>query len=282
MAENLNNTAASAVFICGRFLQSDHYRVIREHGTNDWLMTYTSAGQGVYRLHGKSFHADPGDLLVLQPGAPHDYATAPGQLWEFDWVHCSLSQSMLAKLQLPEPAPGLWKIHVGDSYLGERVSGAFQRMIADSRGAEPFAAELASQALTEIMLLLAGKSATFNGRKLDSRVSETLHRMAERMAEPLHIEQLARQAGLSVSRLSHLFKEQTGQSVMEALTALRLRQAAKLLEFTDRRIAEIAGDVGFQSPFYFTERFTSFYGISPSGYRKRIEENKDRYDFRNE
>lgn len=279
MAENLNNTAASAVLICDRFQQPDHYRVVRERGTNDWLMTYTSAGQGVYRINGKTFQAGPGDLFVLQPGVPHDYATVPGQIWEFDWVHCSLSQSMLTKLQLPEPQPGLWTIHVGDSYLGERIADAFRRMIADSRGAEPFAAELASQALTEILLLLAGKSARNNGRKLDSRVSETLHRMAERMSEPHHIEALARQAGLSASRLSHLFKEQTGQSVMEALTALRLRQAAKLLEFTDRRIAEIAGDVGFQSPYYFTERFTSFYGISPSGYRKRIEENKSRYDF---
>ena len=57
---------------------------------------------------------------------------------------------------------------------------------------------------------------------------------------------------------------------MAALLSFRLRQSARLLEFTNRSISEVAGDVGFSSPFYFTKQFTAFYGMNPRDFRKQI------------
>jgi transcriptional regulator GlxA family with amidase domain len=70
--------------------------------------------------------------------------------------------------------------------------------------------------------------------------------------------------------VAHLFKEATGESIMATLLKLRLSQARRLLEFTNRPVGEIARSVGFQSSFHFSRQFKSFYGLSPQIYRKEI------------
>lgn len=57
---------------------------------------------------------------------------------------------------------------------------------------------------------------------------------------------------------------------METLLKFRLKQAEKKLTFTDRTVTEIALEVGFNSPDYFTRQFVKYYGVSPTQYRKSL------------
>jgi AraC family transcriptional regulator of arabinose operon len=92
--------------------------------------------------------------------------------------------------------------------------------------------------------------------------------LSQRYPEPLSVAGLAGLVGLSPSRLTHLFKETVGASIVQTVLQLRLRQAARLLEFTDLTVAEIAAQVGFESAFYFSRQFKAHYGVSPSTYRE--------------
>src|SRR5205807_3225926 len=78
---------------------------------------------------------------------------------------------------------------------------------------------------------------------------------------------LAREVDLSPSRLAHLFKQELGDSVTNTVLILRLRRAARLLEYTSRRVGAIAEDVGFSSAFYFSRQFHRHFGLSPRAYR---------------
>ena len=49
-----------------------------------------------------------------------------------------------------------------------------------------------------------------------------------------------------------------------------MRQAARLLAFTTRDVDEIAGDVGFNSAFYFSRQFHRRFGMSPRAYRATL------------
>jgi AraC family transcriptional regulator of arabinose operon len=131
---------------------------------------------------------------------------------------------------------------------------------------------LAYLALEEIMVLLAHQSGREQGHAaLDPRVEEVRRLLLLNMQDQHTIPLLAERVRLSPSRLAHLFKEQTGHSIMEMLVQIRLRHGARQLEYTSRPIAEVAEDVGFQSPFYFTKQFTAAYGMSPSAYRKEAQ-----------
>jgi len=62
------------------------------------------------------------------------------------------------------------------------------------------------------------------------------------------------------------------------LETQRLRRARELLEHTVFRLAEIAGKVGFSSPFYLSLRFKKQFEISPRDYRRQ--KKAERHPFR--
>lgn len=85
----------------------------------------------------------------------------------------------------------------------------------------------------------------------------------------LTIEQIAGEVYLSASRLSVLFKQETGQTVNDYLTDLRISQAIHLLENSRFKIYEIAEKVGYKSSQYFSQIFSQRTGHKPIHFRQR-------------
>jgi AraC family transcriptional regulator of arabinose operon len=173
-------------------------------------------------------------------------------------------------LAFPAEGKGLRRLHVADLAARERIEKAFFRCYGDTRsGSGGMAEELALNALEEVILLAAREQAlSARERPLSPGIRRAVERMAEQLAGEHSVEELARLAGLSASRFAHRFKEETGDSAIAYLLKLRLRQAARLLEFSGRSVKEVAGDVGFESPFYFSRQFKKHYSLSPREYQK--------------
>jgi AraC-like DNA-binding protein len=89
-----------------------------------------------------------------------------------------------------------------------------------------------------------------------------------RFAEPLEVSDLARAAGLSQSHFSRVFRSAFGLSPHAYLLTRRLERAASMLRSTDRSVADICMEVGFQSVGSFTTSFTRMFGKSPTAYRE--------------
>jgi AraC-like DNA-binding protein len=68
--------------------------------------------------------------------------------------------------------------------------------------------------------------------------------------------------------------ELTGETPAEYVRSFRLEKAAILLEKSHLTIAEIAYEVGFSTPSYFTRAFKAKYKSSPSEYAGRKEKQK--------
>lgn len=83
----------------------------------------------------------------------------------------------------------------------------------------------------------------------------------------LNVERVGEEMGLSRVQLYRKVKALTGQSPVELLRTARLQRGRRLLETTDRSISEIAYDVGFTSPSYFTKCFKDEFGKSPNELR---------------
>jgi YesN/AraC family two-component response regulator len=77
---------------------------------------------------------------------------------------------------------------------------------------------------------------------------------------------------MSVSRsvLKKKISVLTGDSPAELIKRIRLSAAAKLIEQASGNISEIALEVGFTNPAYFSECFRKQFGISPSQYHQTI------------
>jgi len=257
------------ILVADRFVQSAEYSVTRPQGTHDWLITYTVAGSGRYRLAGQTFVCKAGDLLLLEPGTMHHYATEQtGEAWTFYWSHFWPREEWATWLQLQELTRGLRMISLKDEPVQRRLVACWERLITDSHGVTMWQRALALNALEEILILLAQQKARSGTSAYDSRVEKVLQQLNQQFHEPMNVDALAASVALSPSRLAHLFKAQVGESIIATLLDIRLRQAARLLLFTSLTIEEVAKQVGFQSIFYFSRRFKQCYGLSPSAYRQ--------------
>ena len=95
----------------------------------------------------------------------------------------------------------------------------------------------------------------------------------ERVLQAIHadpsqdISALAVLASLSVSRLSHLFKLQTGCRLRSYLVACRLDLAARHLQSSEASVKETSYTVGYRHPPSFARAFHARFGCSPKEYR---------------
>jgi AraC-like DNA-binding protein len=83
-------------------------------------------------------------------------------------------------------------------------------------------------------------------------------------------------ANVSLSYFSQIFKEETGKTFVEYLTEVRMDKAKELLRSTDRMLYDIAEQVGYENPAYFTVAFKKQVGLSPRDYRKQFGKGADR------
>lgn len=73
--------------------------------------------------------------------------------------------------------------------------------------------------------------------------------------------------GINEKYLGRLFKENTGLSFSDYRNKMRLNEAAYILRNSDLKIIDIALSVGYDNVSYFSKKFRSEYGISPTEYR---------------
>jgi AraC family transcriptional regulator, arabinose operon regulatory protein len=249
----------------GHFDENDTYRTRRPKGMSDWLIVYTLSGEGYFRTPTGEKRCGAGQIGLLRSGVPHEYGTMPGQRWNFFWAH-------FQKLSETEYLPQVEVlIHsLPDGYLRKRIYRTFQNLLHDSWDQSGFWNILCENSLREILLLIAQRL----DKKLDPRIEQTLQLLTRSMKEEIRIDDLAKAVGLSSSRLSHLFKQEMGESVVEYFNHMRLRQAALLMEHMCRTATDASLDAGFNNYNHFAALFRKSYGISPRVYMKRLKESE--------
>ncbi|HOV38907.1 MAG TPA: helix-turn-helix domain-containing protein, partial [Spirochaetales bacterium] len=91
----------------------------------------------------------------------------------------------------------------------------------------------------------------------------------ENYQSPLSYKDVARAVFISPSYFLSLFKRETGTTFVDYLTAVRIEKAKHTLLTTDLSITQIAYDLGFNNPNYFSNIFRKIVGVPASEYRKR-------------
>ena len=74
---------------------------------------------------------------------------------------------------------------------------------------------------------------------------------------------------MSAAYFSTVFSQTTGQSFISYLTAMRMEKAKELLTSTNMKLADIALEIGYSEPNYFSHVFRKTVGVTPKEYRHR-------------
>lgn len=249
---------------------------------HDFLeFSYVVDGSGAETIDGVSHPMVPGTFTFILPYQVHELFTDPGSTLVL--YNCNFGMDLLYESGMSggfgELFAGLDDLPAYARFRGEAMDEMRSRMEAmhrESQSAERWRDTLLKAMLTETLVRFdryrqrtAEPGPSRPPRSGKSSVWPVIHYIHNNYQEELTLTELARRFSLSVSRMSEVIKEATGQTFVRFLHDLRVRQAGSLLVSTDMSVTDIAHEVGFGSYKTFARMFKETKGVAPTDYRKR-------------
>ncbi len=96
-----------------------------------------------------------------------------------------------------------------------------------------------------------------------SRIRRAIRSIRERYAEPLEIEQLAKEVAMSPTSFHRHFRAATAMSPLQYQKQIRLQQARSRLMTNGADVAKVGFSVGYDSPSQFSREYARFFGAPP-------------------
>jgi AraC-like DNA-binding protein len=103
-------------------------------------------------------------------------------------------------------------------------------------------------------------------------IARAIERLRQDFDQPLRVENLARELGMSVSGLRHHFKAVTALSPLQFQKRLRLLEARRLMLGEDFDAASAAYRVGYRDASHFNREYKSLFGVPPMRDVQRLRE----------
>ena len=245
-----------------------HYRS-REHGANEDHLMLCIGGHGYVVVEGRENHLMDGQFLIIPRHLKHHYWAEDDAPWSIYWMHFRGRES----INYVDRSPGPGETGPVDPETQAEAVRLFRDCLDTIETGYALPNLIyASQSARHILSLLLFRNEAYPyeqpAEAIQQRLSKTMEFMLANISEPLKLEDFAQHAGLSVSHFSERFRDQVGQSPMSHFTQLRIRQASRLLDLTDKPVKAIAVETGYRDPYYFSRVFKKTMGKSPEQYRK--------------
>ncbi|MDV4149498.1 response regulator [Clostridium sp. AL.422] len=94
-------------------------------------------------------------------------------------------------------------------------------------------------------------------------IEKSLKYIEDNYKKHISLIDVAKHIYLSHEYFSRLFKEEVGENFSTYLTVYRMNKAKKLIRSTDMKISQIAMEVGYTNPGYFSKNYKKYMGVSP-------------------
>lgn len=260
-------------------------QILPTHWHDEWEFFFVVSGNCVFMLNEERIPMETGDVALVPAGAVHAaFAVERGACSynalvfhsnllagpEYDVAYSSYVEPMLeGRVALPTKLDPnvLWQADIiGNVYQAYDI---LQRM--------PPAYELSTKAC--VLSIFASLYTNCAELVSAETMPDLLDYRAERMrslydyihdhcSARLTVQTLAKVVNTSPGYLCRCFKDMTGRTITEYINHYRVSQAALLIESTDKKLLEVAMDVGFNNLSYFVNQFKRYMGATPSEYRK--------------
>ena len=247
-----------------------------------------------YELHlitqttGKAFVGDwigpfsPGHLVLCGPRLPHNWVsidTPAGGVSERDFViqfdHAPIAASAAHLPELADLLPLLERSKHGIEFfgLGDAALEHWYRVKAGKGTARiaaffDFLALLVSCSDYRLLSNVQLQGAANDEPGMDM-INEIVNRITDNLTEPLSMAEAAAQLGIPETRFSRFFRKATGNSYTDFVNRIRIHRACHLLMETEKLVADICYEVGFNNVANFNRRFLEAKGMTPSEFRRQ-------------
>lgn len=245
------------------------------------IVLYTQSS-GFYLKGGEKYAAQPGTLVIVSPGEPHDFVS---QRRSSVYSEVTFSLATTAGKVLTLPLEKVLKSYTGVSgqipnelqlpkVAAQELVILMIQIVDYLQSPSSMSGFYAQRALAGVFdtIVTHCYTETIQGGPLarDNPILRVKQYIDEHYAEPITAEDLASMSHCSKGHLFRAFKRAFRVSPLAYHQDLRFEAAQKLLRFTSLRCYEIAQRVGFANVYYFHRQFKKRLGMTPRRYRQAM------------
>ena len=264
------NAVMSTLYITdiGYYPKARHHYRERKHGADQHILIYCSKGGGRVQIGTTTYQVEAEEFIFIPMKTAHTYEANDDDPWTIHWVHFTGSVAGAILDAQQKQCSG----HKGTIRNSEKIVNLFTEMYdLLERGYSIDNLLYTNMCFWHFLTLFI-----FNDKfgspdhKPEKDPSDlAIDFMGKKIDQVLSLEEIAAQVNFSASHFSYIFKKKTGYAPMEYFNHLKVQKACQYLLFTGLRVKEIAQNLGFEDPYYFSRLFTKVMGISPALYREK-------------
>ncbi|HEY5585038.1 MAG TPA: AraC family transcriptional regulator [Ruminiclostridium sp.] len=255
-------------------------------------IAYVAAGHGIHRIRGKEYTVSKGNLFIINYDVPHEFRSLPGNpkvdlviyncifqpdFLDYSLVNCkdfsNITHHLIFKSLFPEEIENPTDINLLEQD-SKNICDIYEKMHHEYKLMEPGYLELLRAYLIELLIKIFRLHHQLSHPKdhvetmRNQIIDKAINYMKNNYSQNLKLEDLSLMAFLSKNYFCKLFKESTGMTVFEYTQKIRIEEACKLLQKTDKKIIDIGNEVGYMDLKFFTQIFKRNTGKTPGEYRK--------------
>lgn len=262
---------------------------VRHHAhAHDFIeIAYVASGRGVHRIGGKEYEVAKGDLFVINCDELHEFRSVPALnenglqvyncIFRPEFLDSSLVRSrcfsdlshifLLSSLGEEGADHDIHLLGRDNPEIGELYQRMYDEYMQKNYGYVDILRALIVQLI--VLIFRDYRSSGGEARKArEKRYFDSAVRfMKAHYNEDIRLEDLAAMSFLSRSYFCSSFKKCTGMTVLEYIQSLRIGEACSMLRLTDRKVVDIAQEVGYSDLKFFNRLFKTATGKTPSEYR---------------
>ena len=237
---------------------------------NEYQLLYNPEGEGIFHSASvKEARLREGDMFLLFPGEWHSYHPLTNHGWKSYWIGFKgPNMDERVKAGFLSPQKPIYHIGFSDGIV-QLYKQAYQAALEEAAYSQQLMAGIVNHLIGMMYSLERNNELISRSQAHVNMINKARLRIRESLESPLTIQQVAEELGVSYSNFRKLFKEHTGFSPAVYQQDLRLQRAKELLSTTDMSIKEIAYQLNFESPDYFSAKFKIKTGRRPSELRNQ-------------
>lgn len=242
----------------------------RPRGRLDFQLIYIASGKAYFYFDGEEHVVPAGHMVLYRPKEPQKYDYYGVDQPEAFWVHFTGGNvtNLLRSYGLTDKK----SVFCCGSNL--EYQALFRAMINELQMCKDNYAEMLEMYLRQIFIMYQRHSK--DTLKLDStqhleEIDRATIYFNEHYNEDISIDEYARSHNMSISWFIRTFKQYTSFTPMQYILSKRIYNAEILLHNSHYNVTEISQIVGYDNPLYFSRIFKKARGLSPSEYRKILQ-----------
>lgn len=245
----------------------NHYRQ-REEGSEQHILIYCHEGEGWYDIGKGRCFIKKNQFFIIEAGTPHTYVASAQHPWSIYWVHFAGEKSCLFAELFNRTS------HIDDSpsaRFDDRIRLFNEILVNLEMGYSVENLEYITLCLWYLLgsFRYIPQFREINKPQTQDTMQKVINFMKANLNKQLTLEDIAQSVNYSPTYLSTVFTQKAGMSPISYFNQLKIQKACQLLDFTDKKAKEIAFELSFSDPYYFSKVFSKYMHMSPKEYRMK-------------